>query len=192
MDKKIFSIEEQYNNQYKIYAQTSLEVSSEGTGGHHPSYVMVWWGVYHQGMIPLHFCEKSVKTGVQVYYKGVLQGVVKPLNTTVVNGQKWVFHHDSTPAHKAKTTQEWLWRNVPTFISAKDWHSGIPDLNPLDYKLWAVLQDMAWQKCHNLDRLKRCLVKAAAEIPQEMVHAAIAEWLEDLKACVGAEGSHFE
>jgi hypothetical protein len=44
MDKKIFSIEKQYNNQYnKIYAQTSLEVSSVGVGEHHASYVMVWW-----------------------------------------------------------------------------------------------------------------------------------------------------
>jgi len=41
MDKKIFTIEKQYNNHYKIYPQTSLEVRSEGAGGHHPSYVMV-------------------------------------------------------------------------------------------------------------------------------------------------------
>jgi hypothetical protein len=41
-DEKFFTIEEQYNNQYnKIYAQTPLEVRSEGAGGHHPSYVMV-------------------------------------------------------------------------------------------------------------------------------------------------------
>jgi hypothetical protein len=40
-DEKIFTIEEQYNNQYnKIYAQKSLEVRSEGAGGHHPSYIM--------------------------------------------------------------------------------------------------------------------------------------------------------
>jgi len=45
MDEKIFTIEEQYNNQNnKTYAQTSLEVRSEVAGGHHPSYVMVWWG----------------------------------------------------------------------------------------------------------------------------------------------------
>jgi hypothetical protein len=44
-DEKIFTIGEQYNNQYnKIYAQRSLEVRSEGAGGQHPSYVMVWWG----------------------------------------------------------------------------------------------------------------------------------------------------
>jgi hypothetical protein len=43
-DEKIFNIE-QYNNQYnKSYAQKSLEVRSEGAGGHQPSYIMDWWG----------------------------------------------------------------------------------------------------------------------------------------------------
>jgi hypothetical protein len=94
---------------------------------------------------------------------------------------------------KAKTTQGWLRRIVPAFISAEDWPSGSPDLNPRDYKLWAVLEDMACQKRHNnLDSLKRSIVKAAAEIPMETVRAAIAEWTESLKACVEAEGGHFE
>jgi hypothetical protein len=37
-------------------------------------------------------------------------------------------------------------RNVPAFISFEDWPSGSRDLNPLDYKLWAILGDMAWRK----------------------------------------------
>jgi hypothetical protein len=78
---------------------------------------------------------------------------------------------------EAKTTQEWLRRNILAFISAGDWPSGSPDLKPWDYKLRAVLEDMACQKHHNnLDSLKRSLVKAAAEIPLETVRAVIAEW----------------
>jgi hypothetical protein len=77
---------------------------------------------------------------------------------------------------KAKTIQEWLRRNVLAFVSAEDWPSGSPDLNPLGYKLWTVLEDKTCQKHHNnLDSLKRSLVKAAAEIPLETVRAAIAE-----------------
>jgi len=94
---------------------------------------------------------------------------------------------------KAKTTHELLRRNVPAFISAEDWPSGSPDLNPRDYKLWAVLEDTAFQKRHNkLDSLKRSLVKAAAEIPLETVRATIANCPERLKACVEALGGHFE
>jgi len=94
---------------------------------------------------------------------------------------------------KAKTNQEWQRRNVPAFISAEDWPSESPDLKPRDYKLWAVLKDMTCQKRYNnLDSLKRSLVKAAAEIPLQTVRAAIEEWPESLKACVEAEGGHFE
>jgi len=94
---------------------------------------------------------------------------------------------------KAKTTQELLWTNVLAFISTEDWPLGNPDFNPWDYKLWAVLEDMACQKRHNnLDSLKRSLMKVAAEIPLETVRAMIAEWLERLKACVETEGGHFK
>jgi inhibitor of nuclear factor kappa-B kinase subunit alpha len=55
---------------------------------------------------------------------------MKPLNTTLFSGQKWVFQQDSAPAHKAKTTQEWLRRKALAFISVKDWPSESPDLNP--------------------------------------------------------------
>jgi hypothetical protein len=83
--------------------------------------------------------------------------------------------------------------NVPAFISAEVWPSRSPELNPLDYKLWAVLEHMDCQKCHNnLDNLKRFLVRAAAEIPLETVCAAIADWLGHLKACVGVKGGYFE
>jgi len=47
--------------------------------------------------------------------------------------------------------------------------------------------------CHNsLESLKSSLVKAVAEIPLGMVGAATAEWPECFKACVEAEGFHFE
>jgi len=42
--ENIFTIEEQYNHQNKIYAQTSPEVEENVPrfqGGHHPPYVMV-------------------------------------------------------------------------------------------------------------------------------------------------------
>jgi hypothetical protein len=67
MDEKIFNIEEQYNHQNdKIYVQTSCEAKEKVPRvqrGHHPSYIMVWWRVSHQGVTLLHFCEEGVKTG---------------------------------------------------------------------------------------------------------------------------------
>ena len=48
MDENIFTIEVKEN---------VLRLQ----GGHHPSYVMVWLGVSHQGVTPLLFCKKGVK-----------------------------------------------------------------------------------------------------------------------------------
>jgi len=78
-----------------------------------------------------------------VYQEDVLQGVVKHLNMTLFSGQAWVFQQDSVPAQTAKTTQEWLQRNLPAFNSAKNWLSGSEDLKTLDNKPWAVLENMA-------------------------------------------------
>jgi len=132
MDEKFFTIEEQYNNQNnKIYAQMSLEVHSEGAGL--PSFFL------HHGLVEAsqqgvaHFiCAKRGETGVRVHQEDVLQGDVKQLNMTLFSSQEWVFQQDSVPAQKPRrlTTQEWLRRNVPTFISTEDWSLGSPDLNP--------------------------------------------------------------
>jgi hypothetical protein len=106
---------------------------------------------------------------------------------TFFSGQEWVFQQDLVPAQKAKTNQEWLWRNLLAFISVENWLSKSADLKTLDNKLGAVLEDMACRKHHNsLESLRRSLVKAAAEIPLEMERAVKAEWLEHLKACVEA------
>ena len=106
---------------------------------------------------------------------------------TFFSGQEWVFQQDLVPAQKAKTNQEWLWRNLLAFISVENWLSKSADLKTLDKKLWAVLENMECRKHHNSqESLRRSLVKAAAEIPLETERAATAEWPERLKACAEA------
>jgi hypothetical protein len=117
-DEKFFTIEEPYNNQNnKIYAQTSLEVHSEDAG-HHPSYVMVWWGGVPSGGHISSFLQEWGETGVRVYQEDVLQGVVKQLHMTLFSGQEWVSQQDSVPAQE----------HVPAFNGAEDWPSGSPEL----------------------------------------------------------------
>jgi hypothetical protein len=89
--------------------------------------------------------QERGKTGVRVYQEDVLQ-VVKRLNTTSFSGQEWVFQQESVPAQKAKTTQEWLRRNLLAFISAENWLLGSADLKTLDNKLWVVLEDIGVPK----------------------------------------------
>jgi len=132
-----------------------------------------------------------VKTGAQFYQEDVLQGVLKPPNMTVLNIQKWVFQQDSAPAHKTKTTQEWLRRKVPAFNGAEVWPSGSKDLTACTLTVGCFGGYGCRKRHNNSDKLKRCILKAAADIPLEMGRYALAEWPERLKACFGAEGGHF-
>uniref|UniRef100_A0A914EGZ6 Metalloendopeptidase n=1 Tax=Acrobeloides nanus TaxID=290746 RepID=A0A914EGZ6_9BILA len=77
--------------------------------------------------------------------------------------------------HKAKETQQWLRENVPDFITAKEWPSYSPDLNPLDYSIWGYIESKAWD-----------------EMPDEMVARVVDTWPDKLQACIDAEGGYIE
>jgi hypothetical protein len=61
--------------------------------------------VSNEGVTQLHFCEQGVKTRAFNYQSDISEKIVKPLSDTLFFGKNWTFQHDSTPAHKAKTTQ---------------------------------------------------------------------------------------
>lgn len=196
-DEKIFDIEEKYNKQNdRVYAKSSEEAAKKVPRvqhGHHPSSVMVWLGVSYYGPTEVHFCEKGVKTSAKVYQETVLDKLVKDLPNTLFSGHHFVFQQDSAPAHKAKSTQSWFERQNIDFIRHEDWPSSSPDLNPLDYKIWQVLEGKVCNKPHkNLESLKASLRKAVAEIDLNMVRAAIDDWPRRLRACVQNKGGHFE
>jgi len=48
--------------------------------------------------------------------------------------------------HRAHETIKLLQRDMPAFISPDLWPPNSPDLNPVDYKIWGVMQDRVYQK----------------------------------------------
>ena len=136
-------MQEQYNNQNKkIYAQTSLEVRSEGAGRPSPFLRHGLVGGVSSGGETSSFLQERGETGVRMYQEDMPQEVVKYLSMILFIGQEWVFQQDSIPGQKAQTTQEWSQMNTLAFISAENWLSGSADLKPLDNKLWSVFEDM--------------------------------------------------
>src|SRR5277367_4925466 len=72
----------------------------------------------------------------------------------------FIFQQDSTPAHRAYDTVEMLRLNTPAFISPTLWPPNSPDLNPVDYKIWGVLQERVYKSgIHDVDPLKERLVE---------------------------------
>ncbi len=112
-----------------------------------------------------------------------------PLKETVfVAEDEWCFQQDFEPPHKVKRMQKWLQEHVPDFMEVDDWPSSILDFNPLDYKLWLVLEKRACAQRHQtLDP-----VKAMREISMVMICKPIDHWPKHLRRCVQAKGGHFE
>ena len=68
-----------------------------------------------------------------------------------------------------------------------------PDLNPVDYVIWSVMQERVYQtRVHDIDELRQRLITVRCELEQRIVDDAIDQWRRRLLACVDAEGGHFE
>ncbi|GFV60856.1 hypothetical protein TNCV_924701 [Trichonephila clavipes] len=56
-----------------------------------------------------------------------------------------MYLQDSASVHKAKMSQLYLEKNAPGHVVSKDWTSRRMDLNPRNYKSWAVSESMVCQ-----------------------------------------------
>jgi len=57
-------------------------------------------------------------------------------------------------AHRTKETVDLLKRETPDFIPPSLWHLDSPDINPVDYKIWDVLQQRIYsRKIQTVDEL---------------------------------------
>ncbi|CAF4604159.1 unnamed protein product [Rotaria socialis] len=121
-DEKLFVVEQKYNRQNnRIYA-LSIEDIPENIRTvqrfQHSGSTMVWGAVSYNGKIPLKFIEQGVKINAKHYQNEILRSTLMPNISTLYSDNQWIFQQDSAPAHKAKSTQQWLVDNCPDFISS--------------------------------------------------------------------------
>jgi len=86
----------------------------------------------------------------------------------------FIFQQDSAPAHRARDTMALLRREMPDFISPDQWPPSSPDMNPMDYKIWAVMQHRVYEK-HANDFYELCqrLLSVWHSIGQNIIGEAI-------------------
>ncbi|VDL81638.1 unnamed protein product [Nippostrongylus brasiliensis] len=105
----------------------------------------------------------------------------------------YVFQQDSAPAHKAKSVQKWCKDNLHDFVSAEEWPPYSPDLNPMDYSIWSVLEAKACATPHrSLDCLKESLIKAWDEIDEDYLRRTIDAFPQRLHQCIVNGGDRVE
>ena len=153
---------------------------------------MVSVGVSALGSTQLIFIEPGVKIN-GAYYRDVL--LMEQLLPAIkgISGDQFIFQQDSAPAHRARETVELLQRETPDFITPLLWPPNSPDLNPVDYKVWSVLQERIYRtRLRDVEHLKERLVEEWNKFDQAIIDSAVKQWRARLRACVRAGGGHFE
>ncbi len=158
-----------------------------------PAQVMVLGVISNEGdVMPPYFFEQGLKVNTDVYLN-VLNTVVKPWMETIAGGRAYTWQQDGAPAHTSARAQDWCAQNFPAFWEKSVWPPSSPDLNPMDFFFWSVVESDANQKAHNtIQSLKAGIKRAFAQIDREAVKRACASFRGRLERCIEAEGDYFE
>lgn len=196
-DEKIFTVEEKLNHQNtRIYSVSFEDIPEEMRTVQRFQYenkIMVWCGLSKSDKFEMVFVEPGVKINANYYQRHVLMNVVKPQGEKIYDGGYWCFQQDSAPAHKAKICQNWCRNHLPDFITSDEWPPSSPDLNPLDYSIWGILEAKVNSSRHkSIDSLKTKLLREWAALSMDIVRKAIDSWPMRLRAVIQKRGGRFE
>jgi len=150
---------------------------------------MVSVGVSALGRTDLRVVDAGVKINGQ-HYRDVLltQNLLPDIRQY---SDYYNFQQDGAPAHSARDTVQLLtW----DFITPSLWPPNSPDLNPVDYRVWGVLQERVYREnIRTLDELRQRITEEWERMDQRIINnAAVKQWRQRLCACVSANGGHFE
>jgi len=138
------------------------------------------------------FVDPGVKVNGQ-YYRDVLLFEQMIPAIKQVAGDTFVFQQDSAQAHRACDTTQLLQRETPDFFGTDLWPPNSPDLNPVDYKIWGVMQQRVYEsRINSVDELKQRLHDVWHGVQQHIIDLDVSQWRQRLTACVRAHGRHFE
>ena len=86
-----------------------------------------------------------------------------------ISDDNFIFQQDSAPAHRTHDTIALLRRETPDFNSPDQWPPNSPDMNPVDYKIWAVMQERVYEKrVNDVDELCQRLLSVWHSIGQNV------------------------
>jgi len=185
----------QNNRVYSSLGSRKRQVSAEHllhTRSTFSKSVMVSVAVSILGTIELMFIEPDVKIN-GTYYRDVLLGQHLLPAIRSIAGDFFTFQQDNATAHRACDTVEFLSRNTPDFISPLLWPPNSPDLNPVDYEVWGVLQQHVYHsRIRDVDHLKQRIIEEWRCFDQNIIDRAVRQCGVFDYARVRANGGHFE
>src|SRR6218665_2719585 len=199
-DEKIFTVQTPTNSQNgRVYANVAVkrDIPSERLlkgRKHFSQSIMVSVAVSQLGKSSLVFVEPEAKVNSSYYWDVVLHQGLLP-DIIAHSGDNFTFQQDGAPAHRSRKTVAFLAARVPDFIEPENWPCApnSPDLNPVDYSIWEVLQQLVYrQRIRDVEHLKEVLTACWDEISQDTINRAIRQFRKRLSLVIAANGGHIE
>lgn len=158
-----------------------------------PAKVMVLGVVGSDGQkCPIIFVDAGEKVNADVYCRLLAKHVVPWLQKTYPNGN-YVFQQDGAPAHTARSTQRFLEENMASYWPPTVWPPYSPDLNPLDYSIWGVLQTKVQATAHDdVKALKQSIRRQWRAMSADYIQRTCAAFRHRLERVTAANGAYIE
>lgn len=158
-----------------------------------PLTAMIFGAVWRGGRSDLVVLPSGFRLNQHTYKEECLIPLLENLPDKM-SANKVILYQDKAPCHKAKSVQTFLEANAPCFIRNKEIPPNSPDLNPLDYGIWAALKVALekHKKVKNFNHLKKLLIKEWSGLPQELLRATIDSWLVRCRRVDSLHGDFFD
>ena len=192
-DEKIFTVDAVVNRRNNRYLAGSIAEVKGSFQTKHPAQVMVLGVVASDGKkMPPYFFKPGERVGADVYYKVLRYNVLPWLKTNYPKG-KYVWTQDGAPCHTAKKVQQFCKTNFADFWPEDFWPPSSPDLNPLDYAMWGVLDRATNKTSHpNIDSLKAAIIKEWDNLSEDFIVKSCRSFRHRIETIIANNGGHIE
>lgn len=192
-DEKLFTQDQKVNRRNDRWLCSSASEVPTVMHTKFPSSLMILGVVSNEGhVMPPYFFPQGLRINASVYIEA-LDTCVKPWIEKVAHGRSYVFQQDSAPCHTAIKTQKWLALNFHDHVTPNLWPPSSPDLNPLDYFVWGVVEKETNKHPHNTkDSLRASISSAMMNMNKNHLIAACKHFRSRLEAVIDTEGDFIE
>ncbi len=159
----------------------------------HPASAMCLGIIASDGSnMPLMWFPKG---GVEqeAYLKAMQEAILPWIKANYTNpGVPYIWQQDGPPEHMAKRTPKWLEENLK-FWPSKMWPLASPDLAPLDYSIWGIIEARACATPDkNMDVLKASADQEWAAMSPDFIRKTCQRFRPHLEAMLAAKGGQVE
>lgn len=191
-DKKVFTVDQAFNRRNDRWICCEPSDAPPVARTKHPQSVMVLGVIGSDGrkMPPVFFPGNERVNGAK--YLEILTNYVLPWIKDTYGNTGWVFQQDGAPCHTANIVQNWMAANME-FWPKNFWPPQSPDLNPLDYGIWGILDGKVRATPHrNVDDLKAKIMEEWEAMEEAIVAKTCKSFRKRIEACIEANGGYIE